>query len=173
MADRPRIIPQYMREDGKYLGILSDKSIPIGALTQFPFKDNGLEHIIAGTVITCQQTKVGLHSCLIELDAPAPQRVRDLYCFEKRPSMEVGEVRRDQLKIYSNTVFLIYIPFSVNYKIDANIPPIVLEGNLVLEDSPGKSGFKYAFWLKFKKELSEEDYELLKKYDIDDINNYF
>ncbi len=172
MIDRPIVIPRYMREDGKYIGVLTNKLIAKGVSTRLPFKDNRLEHILNGAIVSCEQTKSGLYSCLIELEKPAPQRIRDLYCFAKQLHIEVGEVRKNQLKIYSNTLFLLEIPFDVKYIIDENTPHIALKGNLVLEDDPGRSIFKYLFWLKLEKELSEEDYKKLKKMDIDDITNY-
>ena len=119
MIDRPIVIPRYMREDGKYIGVLTNKLIAKGVSTRLPFKDNRLEHILNGAIVSCEQTKSGLYSCLIELDNPAPQRVRDLYCFAKEYIVAVGEVEKAQLKIYSNTLFLLEIPFSIKCAIDS------------------------------------------------------
>ncbi len=172
MPDNLKVTPRYMREDGKYFGILSSEEFAIGQSVGLPFKDNKAGQTLEGKIIECQKTSGGLYSCLIELENPASQRVRDLYCFAKDWTISVGEVRKDQLKMYSNVLFLLG-NFYINYKLDAQTPPIPLKGNIVLEDDPGKSGFKYVFWLKLEKELSEEDYQRLKKIDIDDANNYF
>jgi hypothetical protein len=173
MTAKKDLIPKYLSEDGRYLGFLSDEEIKDKTAKKLRFNDNNLEHIVKGTVVSSAKTKEGLYSYLAELDPPAPQRLRDYYYFIKEHHFAVGEVRKEQLKLYSNSVFRVGMPLAFTFTSESKQINVPLRGTVVLEEKSTKAPqFKYAFWLKLDKELSDEEYTSLKKIDVDDVGNY-
>ncbi len=173
MTRKPELTPKYISKDGRYMGFVSDKKIENNEAKKFVFHDNNLEHIVKGTVVSSVETKEGLYSHLAELSPPAPQRLRDFYFFVKEHHFAVGEVGKEQLKLYSNSVFKIGVPIGFTFTAESNNVNVPLKGTVVLEEPSTKTPqFKYAFWLKLDKELTDEEYNSLKKIDVDDVGNY-
>lgn len=165
--------PKYISPDGKYLGFVSNMQVEDKRPQKLAVHDNDLEHIIKGTIVSSQKSKDGLYSHLMELDPPAPQRVIDQYFFVKEHHFAVGEVRKEQLKLYSNSVFKVGMPLSFTFTSQSKKVNVPLKGTVVLEEPSTKSPqFKYAFWLKLDQELNDSDYNSLKKIDVDDLGDY-
>ncbi len=173
MVKKLPLTPKYISSDGKYLGVISDEHFTNDQIAKFRFYDNQKEHSVSGRVVSSAKTKEGLHSYLIELAPPAPQRIIDMYYFVETHYFEVGEVRQDQLKLYINTVLGVGMPLDFDYELKLSKIKVPIKGKVVLEEETGNFyGFKYAFWITLDKELSEKDYQILKKFDRDDITNY-
>lgn len=173
MVKKLPLTPKYISSDGKYLGVIAEEHFTNDQIAKFRFFDNKTEHAVSGKVVSSAKTKEGLHSYLVELNPPAPQRVIDMYYFVETHYFEVGEVRKDQLKLYTNTVLGVDMPLDFDFTINSLNAQVPLKGKVVLEEETGNFyGFKYAFWITLDKELSEKDYQILKQADRDDITNY-
>lgn len=174
MRQNNYIIPKYLSSNGKYLGCSSRGKIPKGRKIRFSVPDNNsLEHIIEGIVVVCEKTN-NYYAYLIELNPPAPQRVRDMHFFKNEGYSEIGCVDYKHLIIYTDIVFIIGKSFSIKFHCESIDKTIEIKGKIIAEEKEYiPSNAKYAFWVKLNERLSEEDYQALKKIDIDDINNYF
>ncbi|MBI5066265.1 hypothetical protein HZA97_08575 [Candidatus Woesearchaeota archaeon] len=173
MVKKLPLTPKYISSDGKYLGVVSEEHFTNDQIAKFRFFDNKTEHAVSGKVVSSAKTKEGLHSFLVELEPPAPQRVIDMYYFVETHYFEVGEVGKEQLKLYINTVLSVGMPLDFDYSPSSLKTKIPIKGKVVLEEETGHFyGFKYAFWIKLDEELSQKEYETLKTFDRDDITNY-
>lgn len=170
MAVRNDLIPKYLSEDGRYLGFLCDEEIIDKKVRKFRFNDNDLEHIVQGTIVSSAKTKEMQYSHLVELNPPAPQRLRDQYYFVQIHHLAVGEVSKEQLKLYANTVFKLGAPLAFVFTSESNNVKVSLRGKIISEEESTRAPqFKYSFLLKLDKEFSDEEYASLKTVDVDKV----
>ncbi len=169
MAEKDRLEVKYLSPDGRYIGGVSNNDVKINTKLKFTIPDNNnLEHLVQGVIVGVNKTKEGLYSHLIELDPPAPQRVRDFHTFSKTQDCDVGSVTKKEMQLYTDSVFFIGLPFDITIDNKANGEGVVLTGMVLSEETKKLNPLhKYSFKVKFDKELTDEELQKLKKLDVD------
>ncbi|MBI5066264.1 hypothetical protein HZA97_08570 [Candidatus Woesearchaeota archaeon] len=169
MAQKEKLEVKYLSPDGRYIGGVCNTKLVEKTKIKFAIPDNNnLEHIVQGVIVSVADTDKNLYSYLMELDPPAPQRVRDFHLFNKTSDCDVGSVTKTGTNLYTASVLFVGLPFDITIDNKETGESVNIVGTVLSEETKKSPKLhKYFFKLKFDKELTEEELKKLKKLDVD------